>query len=127
MSFFGFKSSKKAFREAIETDFENNITNFMDKNDTTRYQAYTHFENLFNENRAYDSLSDIFDGLSKGLCHAPSGQSVWESDKKMINKEMFAHMFETYMGGSDERRNIWEEMMPLSTAIFREMIQKEIK
>lgn len=51
----------------------------------------------------------------------------WDQDENRVSSEAFANMFETYMGGTPQQRELMERILPTATVEFKNMVQEYTK
>ena len=80
-----------------------------------------------NHNKAmeYNGISDVFDGLSEGMVSGDYTHSREYWNRKNLCVEAFTHMFEAFMGGTQEQRKHLKEIMPNTYAEFMKIVRSQ--
>lgn len=118
-------SSDPQFSKNLYRDFDNILSQTMQRYGCSVDDAYWHLRRQFAENEdLYADVSDIIGGLTAGKCQGLWGHtaSYWARDPHRILQESFANMFSTSFG-LPERARVMQVFFPTAYDRFLQLLE----
>ncbi len=121
---YGHLSASQVFIDALYSDFEKMVDNYIRLNAVSREEALHDISDALTGEPSIATLSDIIGGITNNECVGNFGHfgNYWNS-KKTVASEAFADFFSAYTRNSYEELRNLREVFPNAFAIFENKLR----